>query len=230
MSTLQQLFSIICLYCVLMPNIFAASINPGDLLISEVMANPAAVSDSNGEWFEIFNASLNLIDLNALTISDDGSNSHIINADRSLLITPGEYFVLSNNGDSGSNGGFMPDYVYSGFSLANSSDQIIILDDGNEIFRLEYSGAPFGVTGVSAELINQVLNPQADDYGNTPTDAVFQYGDGDFGTPGGAGSVLLTTRAPVPLPGATWLFGSAFLLFLRNFLAPATCHKLTFNL
>ena len=69
MSTLQQLFTILGLYGLLIPNLFAATINSGDLLISEVMANPAAVSDSNGEWFELFNASLHSIDLNGLTIS-----------------------------------------------------------------------------------------------------------------------------------------------------------------
>ncbi len=229
MSTLQQFFTAIGLYCLLMSNLFAASVNPGDLLISEVMANPAAVTDSNGEWFEIFNTSFRSLDLNGLVISDAGSNSHMIDSGGSLLIAPGEYFVLSNNGEPGSNGGFIADYVYSGFSLANSSDQIILQKNDTEIARLEYAGAPFGLAGVSAELIRQLANPQQNDYGSTPTENAFQYGDGDFGTPGSAGSVLLTTQAPVPLPGALWLFGSVLLLCMRKFMHPAPSGRLAFN-
>src|SRR5687768_5630304 len=30
---------------------------PGDVVISEVMANPLGSSDSNGEWFELYNPS-----------------------------------------------------------------------------------------------------------------------------------------------------------------------------
>ena len=29
----------------------------GEILISEIMVNPGSVSDANGEWFEIWNAS-----------------------------------------------------------------------------------------------------------------------------------------------------------------------------
>ena len=33
----------------------AAAATVADLLISEVMVNPAAVSDTRGEWFELYN-------------------------------------------------------------------------------------------------------------------------------------------------------------------------------
>ena len=44
----------------------AASISPGDLIISEVMADPKAVSDTYGEWFEVHNLTGNSLDLNGL--------------------------------------------------------------------------------------------------------------------------------------------------------------------
>ncbi len=137
----------------------ATTIQPGDLLITEVMANPTAVSDTNGEWFEIFNQSSNSIDLNRLTISDDGSNTHQINSSNSLLIAPGAYFVFGHNGDSISNGGYLADYVYNNFSLGNTTDQIVLSDNGNEIARLNYTGLPFGSAGASAELVFQLINP-----------------------------------------------------------------------
>jgi hypothetical protein len=192
---------------------FSASLQSGDLLISEVMSNPSAVSDTNGEWFEIFNASASIHDLNGLIISDDGSNSHTINNASSLFINPGDYLVLGRNDDSLINGGLILDYVYSNFTLSNTTDQIILLYDSIEIARLEYNGAPFGIAGISAEITAQKSVTTQADYQATE---ITQYGDGDFGTPGSTGSFELTSEAsPVPIPGAVWLFASASLIGFR---------------
>ena len=77
-------------------------------------------------------------------LSDDGSNSHTITSDSPLLIAPGQYFVMARNGDPNSNGGFNADYVYSNFSLGNSSDQIVFSDASGELLRLDYSGVFVG--------------------------------------------------------------------------------------
>lgn len=191
----------------------ARAIQIGDLLISEVLANPSAVSDGNGEYFELFNTSNIAIDINGFTISDEGSNSHLINSSNSLFVQPGEYFVLGNNGDLNNNGGYIADYVYSDFSLTNSSDEIILSSTDNiPIAQLAFSGAPFGISGTSAELINQLLQPTAADYALS----IAVFGNGDRGTPGQAGSVALNTVAsPVPVPAAIWLFGSALIIMLK---------------
>ncbi len=199
----------------------AVTIQPGDLLISEVMANPSAVSDANGEWFELFNASANSIDINGLTISDDGSNSHQINNGISLLIAPGAYFVLGRNGSSADNGGYIADYVYSDFTLGNTLDQIVLSDNTNEIVRLNYTGLPFGASGISAELINQLTNPDESNYQASQNN---QYGLGDIGTPGRSGSFELVSASTVPIPGAVWLFASALLVLSRRF--RLTCQEL----
>ena len=191
----------------------SATIQPGDLLISEVMANPSAVSDANGEWFEVFNASANSIDLNGLSISDNGSNSHLIDNGGSLFITAGSYLVLGRNGDSASNGDYIADYIYTNFSLGNTLDQIILLENSNEIVRLDYTGLPFGSAGISAELIRQTANPDESDFQLTENST---YGLGDSGTPGSAGSFELISAAPVPIPGAIWLFISAFIFLVRK--------------
>ena len=216
---MSKSISLICTIFLLMPlsmNTYATTIQFGNLLISEVMANPSAVSDSNGEWFEVFNASANTIDLNGITISDNGTNAHLISASTSLLLSPGEYFVLGGNGESAVNGGYIANYVYSNFNLANLNDQIVLLDDTIEIARLEYSELPFGSAGISTELIRQMLNLSQADYQTTPSNQLFQYGDGDFGTPGFAGSVPLIPDSPVPIPGTIWLFGSALLLGVQK--------------
>ena len=180
-------------------NVHAATIS--DLLITEVMANPAAVSDSNGEWFELYNASTSAINLSGIVLSDDGSNLHTISSTNDLFINAGDYFVLGRNGNSSLNGGVELDYVYSSFTLSNSSDQIILRDGLGAELRLDYSSG-FTASGISTELIG------VDTYGLTDSSQIF--GAGDIGTPGFAGSYSPSISA-VPLPTSAWLFVSGLL-------------------
>ncbi len=186
-------------------NLSAASISPGDLIISEVMANPAAVSDANGEWFEVHNLTGNSLDLNGITLSDGGSDLHVVDFGAALTLIPYGYMVFGRSGDLSTNGGYGADYVYSGFTLSNSVDEIILGNGGVEIIRLEYTSG-FAVAGVSRELAGTVGLPlDGADYALSVT----PYGDGDLGTPGAAGGSSWTLEAnPVPVPAAIWLLGS----------------------
>ena len=177
---------------------FAATIS--DLLITEVMANPGAVSDSAGEWFELFNPTSSAIDLNGLVLSDADSNRLTLSSATNLIINSGDYFVFARSANTSINGGFTADYSYgSNFSLANSSDEIIFSDNSGELLRLDY-GAGFVVNGASMELTSN--NMLLSNY-SASTQA---YGDGDLGTPGAAGSYAFSTApSPVPLPGSAWL-------------------------
>ncbi len=170
------------------------------LLITEVMANPSAVSDTNGEWFELYNPTAVRVDLEGLLLSDDGSNSHTIASGGNLWIAPGEYFVLGRNGDPLVNGGFRADYVYGNFTLGNTSDQIVLTDDAGEQLRLNY-GSGFVGDGRSTELVG--LPMDGEHY--ALTDVTRVYGSGDIGTPGVAGAF---EPSPVPVPAAAWLFCS----------------------
>ena len=42
----------------------------GELIISEIMYNPSAVDDNDGEWFELFNPTTETVSLVGLTLSD----------------------------------------------------------------------------------------------------------------------------------------------------------------
>ena len=176
------------------------------LYISEVMANPSAVSDTNGEWFELYNPLAVAVDLDGVVISDAGSNSHTISSGGSLLIQPGDFFVLGRNGDSASNGGYAADYVFSNFSLGNSSDQIILTDPFGEQLRLDYSSG-FVAAGASTELTG--LPMATANY----APATLDYGDGDLGTPGFSNYSYEST-SPVPLPAGIGLFGSGIAAML----------------
>ena len=176
-----------------------AAIQPGQLIISEVMANPAAVSDTVGEWFELFNPTSNPIDLNGVSILDSGSNSHTIT--ESLFIQAGSYLVLGRNSDSSINGGFAVDYVYSNFTLGNTTDDIFMEHMGVRISALSYDNdGIFGVSGISAQWAGN-------GYDLTPSD--FSYGAGDTGSPGSQGSHQIPMAAAVPVPPAGWLMASS---------------------
>ena len=181
-----------------MPIAQAATIS--DLVITEIMANPASVSDSKGEWFELFNPGNSAINLSGILLSDNGSNQHRLSPDADLFIASGDYFVLGRNGNVNENGGLLLDYTYSSFTLSNGRDQIILTDSLNNELRLEYSMG-FTASGVSTELNAPGI------YGLT--DASLVYGNGDIGTPGMAGSFV--PPAAVPLPASIWLLSSGLL-------------------
>lgn len=184
----------------------AASVS--DLLITEIMANPSAVSDTDGEWFELFNPTSASINLSGITLSDDGSNSHIISDSGDLWLDSGNYFVMARNDSSSSNGGFTADYIYSGFTLGNSSDQIIFSEGVNELLRFDY-GSGFVTNGASMELLSESM--LASNYAASTS----VYGDGDFGSPGAEGTYAFSVApSAVPLPNALWLFGSGLLGFI----------------
>ncbi len=157
-------------------------LNPGDVVINEIMQNPAAVSDSAGEWFEVFNTTSSPIDLNGLVIRDADFDSHTISS--SVIVPAGGFAVLGRNSDSGTNGGVTVDYQYAGFFLGNSSDEVVILDGTTEIDRVDYdNGATFpDPNGASMALFGPSLD---NNVGSNWCTSPSPYGAGDSGTPGG---------------------------------------------
>ncbi|MFO7616452.1 MAG: lamin tail domain-containing protein [Bacteroidales bacterium] len=160
---------------------------PGELIITEIMSNPAAVDDTRGEWVEIWNGTDHPILLNDLVIKDNGSNRHIISSSVNLVIQPGAYWVLGREADMGLNGGVLVDYVLKNFSLTNSADEVIIcLPDERIIDQVAYqSGWPL-VSGASMELSPESLNAESNDQPAAWFVSTAIYGAGDRGTPGRA--------------------------------------------
>ncbi len=110
-----------------------------DIMIVEIMQNPSAVSDSDGEWFEVFNTTASAIDMNGWIIKDNGTDKDTIEG--SLIVPANGFAVLGINNDSGVNGGYTCDYQYSGIALGNGADEIIILKpDGTQVDSVAYDG------------------------------------------------------------------------------------------
>jgi hypothetical protein len=163
--------------------------DPGDFVISEFMPNPAVVADPAGEWVELYNNSGSTMNLRDFELHDDGSDSHLINAD--IVVPPGARVVLSRNGDFNSNGGVFAAYEYSGFTLGDSQDQIVLSFLGVEIDRFNYD-----LTTYSPSLSGRALaldpalgdpSPSLNDTGSNwcgSSNPLTGPGS-DFGTPGG---------------------------------------------
>ncbi len=156
-----------------------SNIEPGDVIITEIMANPKLVSDSVGEWFEIYNQTDQDIDLTNCEFSDNGSNHFTISE---LIIPATTYLVLARNDNPEENGGLISDYTYTGYTLANTEDAIIFTCQTIEIDRVEYSTSLDFVIPDGASLMLKDINYD-NNIGNSWCTSNNSYGDGDQGTP-----------------------------------------------
>ena len=159
----------------------------GDLVITELMLDPATVDDSVGEWFELYNASDVSIDLLGWILSDvNAGDSDVVST--SVVVVPGGYAVLANNWDPSTNGNVPVDYWYSGFSLDDTVDEIVLSFEGVEVDRVEYdfsAGWPALIEGQAMMLDTAYTDHASNDDpaswcgSTTPLGANL-----DFGTPG----------------------------------------------
>lgn len=106
----------------------ASAASPGTVTITEFMANPAVVSDANGEWIEIKNATGTAVDMTGWDI--DGST--ITTASGSFILERNASAVICKNANRAQNDGVICDGV-SGFSLGNTSDTINLRDETNAV-------------------------------------------------------------------------------------------------
>ena len=159
-------------------------IGVGDLLITEIMRNPDAVSDSLGEWFEVYNPTgIDIQMCSDWAFEDDDGD--LVEVESLVLIPADGYAVFIRSSNSGMNGGILSDYGYGGnLSLANGEDELVMLFEGIEIDRVDYDGSFPAVAGASMALDPDEYSTSANDNGANWCSGVSLYGVGDFGTPG----------------------------------------------
>ena len=157
-------------------------INPSIVVINEIMQNPLAVGDEFGEWFELFNNSTDPVNLMGWIIKDTDTDFHMIS--QSIVLSPGEFLVLSNNSDSTTNGGLKVDYQYNNIVLDNSVDEILMVSPTGVVAdSVAYdNGVTFPNTkGTSMALLNENMD---NSFGLNWRESTLTFGDGDLGTPG----------------------------------------------
>jgi len=174
--------------------------------ITEIMPDPSMVSDSYGEWFEIFNSTDTSININGWVIKDLDDDYHIIGSEGlDVIIEPGEYFVMARNDDQGLNGGISVGYRYSNFTLSNDDEVILTDSSGTILDQVHYTSSWTYESGVSMETHDTELDNNLHE--NWFASAV-QYGNGDYGTPGRDWQSLDVSKNPKSLPPRFSLLGS----------------------
>ncbi|MBM4386507.1 MAG: lamin tail domain-containing protein, partial [Deltaproteobacteria bacterium] len=158
----------------------------GDVIVTEIMYNPAAVSDSDGEWFELYNTTGDAININGWVIRDSKSNYHKINKDGGLWIEGNYFLVLGTKGDPLVNGGVEVGYDYSNFTLGNTVDDISLFWNGVLIDSVQYdSGVNFpAANGASLNLSADSFTSDGNDIASNWCLSDAAYGSGDKGSPG----------------------------------------------
>lgn len=156
----------------------------GDLVITEVMANPDG-DDQGNEYFEIYNATGAAIDLTGLRLekaSIDGSSlkEHLMTG---TVVEAGSYVAL---------GGVVPEfrapYIAYGYSddlgtMTNAGGQLSLHCQDTEVDRVFYGEATSGRSqGLDGNLIpDHIINDDNSNY----CDATTEFATGAFGSPGG---------------------------------------------
>ncbi len=175
-----------------------ATICPGDLTITEFMADPSYESNYNAEWFEIHNATTRNLDLNGLVVGSDADSGFTVLT--SLLVPAGEYVVFGVNANTATNGGITVDYPYSYFTqmrLQRAADSISLSFAGALIDEVVWNnGSGWGVTQNYSHHVNLPIEPLswANDLAHNWCASVTIGGSGSGGswrgTPGVANSQL----------------------------------------
>lgn len=171
---------------------------PGDLVISEYMANSEEVTNERGEYIELYNTTWYAVNLNGCVIQD-GSALYIAPAE-DVYIWPGEFAVV------GAEAVPYAHYYYPSspppFSLNNiGGDQITVTCGGTLIAGTSYAAnQPLGSSmELSAtDLHNNGITQEAD---YSPSSTPFRYNGvsgTDYGSPGHAGHTFVL---PVELEG-----------------------------
>ena len=162
---INRFFSfVICLS--LLVNLFIAPFSvvaqEQSVIITEIMVNPEGVSDSkisdsNGEWIEVFNNSQTAINLDGLVINDGEEDHKPIPG--TYIIPPNGYAVICRNEDILQNGGVKCDYE-SKMTLSNEGEIVILKDPDS---KSDWSKA---LNPVTHYLLSYGREPGVAEFGN----------------------------------------------------------------
>ncbi len=170
---------------------------PGDLVITEVMTNPNAVSDSLGEWFEV--QATRDVDLNGLMLDrvGDSSTGNVLQAERCLHVTAGGLAVFARSADAGVNGGLPRVDGTFGFTLVTGSTtapgDIALTYNSTLIDAVTWTSSR---TGKSLQVDPDFANPTDNDTQANFCDGTQPYGEGDLGTPGAPNAQCASVAPP----------------------------------
>jgi hypothetical protein len=166
----------------------------GDLVITEYMADPSAVVDTLGEWFEVYVT--RDVDLNGLTMGRDptADPEGMLDAPTCLRATAGSYLVFARSDDPAMNGGLpRVDHLF-GFNLVNGGGSLFVGVGTTILDSVTWSSSQAGTSqNLDPDYFDILLNDNIDYW----CPGVDTYGAGDRGTPGAANQ-----QCQIVLPGS----------------------------
>jgi hypothetical protein len=162
--------------------------SPGDVVIVEIMTDPASVADDAGEWIELLNTTSGDIDLSGWVLHDIDPLTpqwHVIRGNGPVVIPAGGILVVGALANPAGNGGVSVDYAWAAFSLANDEDEVVLEVKGEQIDAVRYAvpGWPVG-EGHSLSLDPGHQTASENDDPMVWCAAVAAYNAIDHGTPG----------------------------------------------
>ncbi len=145
------------------------NLNEGDLIVTEIMANPAKVADEVGEWVEIRNTTAQSIALAGIVVRSGLTQQYVITG--SATLGAGQFLVIGASADGAQNGGIPVGLswavtpVAGQISLANNADDVWLTSNGKTLDKVAYDiakGWP-NVNGASMQLTATKLTALAND-------------------------------------------------------------------
>lgn len=179
-----------------------ANLLVGDLVITEVMGNPAG-EDEGKEWFEFYNATSGTIDVVGLQLfsaKEDGSSERVHSMTEAIL-DPGDYFVVG-----GVLNEFKPGYMDYGYasdlgSLNNTAGKLGLRCGTTLVDEVIYgtmdSGQAQGLDG------NSTPDHTANDNLQNWCESSNEFETDQFGTPGMANDACAGVQPTTCLDGGT---------------------------
>ncbi len=129
---------------------------PGDLLLTEIMPDPACVPDADGEWIELYNPTSHSLLLSGLSVGGRKDRTSPLPMDTQVL-SPGAYILVGRSEAGGASGAPL-DAVVPRLVLGNRNGRVGIYRGDVEISALAY-GEDVGLPVMKGRSL--ALDPQS---------------------------------------------------------------------
>ena len=166
----------------------------GDLVITEIMADPQNGDDDHCEWVEIYNASGGSVNLFGLKVGDNDSESKWGSVNSDVIVTDGHYAVI-NNSNATDRAAYCPNhasaYAVDGFhggtftfSNTGEGDPATLVTPSGVV--VDTSALTGGTDTFSSQVLTATDNDNDSEWCEATTPLVENAGTVDYGTPGSA--------------------------------------------
>jgi hypothetical protein len=156
----------------------------GALVLTEYMADPGAVTDTLGEWVELY--APRDVDLNGVTLTNEAGARTTFEAAQCLALKAGTFALLSHSTEASANGGLPSVLGTFSFALGNGAGTrwLRLSREGTVLDEVSWTSA--ALPGVSMQLDTLLKDPARNDAPGSfcPSPEGVRYGAGDRGTPG----------------------------------------------